>query len=345
MSYTIIREPDCYFETIRAVVSHISGDTLAEFRRQRLARPGRDNVETAALLAAVLDGPEKLSNEIYELVDPENETPRFLFGAGEELSPLATVFWYYRNLRDPSASGKIRAIHLHVEEDEENPCDPAQAYEEADLYAWLDTLRLSGETKYSLIKLYRGFDEYLAYVDDLAARARPLFDAAMPEEKIRAVTERVRENLEEKGISFLAELLKVDLEETDEYLIRPMIVAPNSLSVYALEKVHLFFGLGLFDLVPVMDGKTIGRERIGDFLKALSEPTKLSILQLLRERTMFSRELADALGLTGATISHHMSTLTGLRLVSIAKRGNRVYYELDGETARAYLDALYGLIG
>jgi ArsR family transcriptional regulator len=63
-------------------------------------------------------------------------------------------------------------------------------------------------------------------------------------------------------------------------------------------------------------------------LKALSDETRLRLLQLLAERPLYGQQLAEALGVSHPTISHHMAQLriAGLTRTELAEDGNKTYY-------------------
>ena len=63
--------------------------------------------------------------------------------------------------------------------------------------------------------------------------------------------------------------------------------------------------------------------------KALSEPTRRQILELLRRGPKSAGEISEQFGTSGATISHHLSVLKDAGLVSDEKRGKYIFYELD----------------
>mgnify|MGYP001176403251 CR=1 FL=1 len=63
--------------------------------------------------------------------------------------------------------------------------------------------------------------------------------------------------------------------------------------------------------------------------KALSDPTRREILLLLRKGKLSAGEIGEHFNLTGATLSHHLSTLKQAELVSDQKEGKYIYYELN----------------
>ena len=63
--------------------------------------------------------------------------------------------------------------------------------------------------------------------------------------------------------------------------------------------------------------------------KALADPVRREILQMLREKRMSAGEIAAAFELTGATVSYHLSQLKKADLVFESREKNYVYYELN----------------
>ena len=72
-------------------------------------------------------------------------------------------------------------------------------------------------------------------------------------------------------------------------------------------------------------------------LKALADPTRLRLMSILfGSEGVCTRDLAPAVGLTEATISHHLGQLRKAGLVVGERRGMNVYYRVQRES----LDAL-----
>ena len=63
--------------------------------------------------------------------------------------------------------------------------------------------------------------------------------------------------------------------------------------------------------------------------KALSDPVRRKILQLLKSGRMSAGEIGSHFDMTGATISYHLNILKKADLVWEAKEKNYVYYELN----------------
>lgn len=63
--------------------------------------------------------------------------------------------------------------------------------------------------------------------------------------------------------------------------------------------------------------------------KALSDPTRRQIIELLRNGKMTAGEIVDRFQMTGASISHHLSILKNAGLITDDKQGKYIYYELN----------------
>lgn len=84
------------------------------------------------------------------------------------------------------------------------------------------------------------------------------------------------------------------------------------------------------------------RERLAAQFKALSDPTRLAIVnQLARAEECCVCNL-EPLGLSQPTISHHLKILRGAGLVESTRRGTWAYYRLVPEAVQALAFALAG---
>ena len=79
-------------------------------------------------------------------------------------------------------------------------------------------------------------------------------------------------------------------------------------------------------------------ERWAQMFGALSDPTRLRIVRLLVERPRYGQELAALMGLSGATISHHVGELSKAGILRLERRGQRTYFLIQPETLALLLD-------
>lgn len=83
---------------------------------------------------------------------------------------------------------------------------------------------------------------------------------------------------------------------------------------------------------------------VAAYFQALSEPTRLKILNLLRTGERNVGELAQLCGFTAANISRHLTLLTKHGLVARESRGTSVYYRIADESIYALCDLVCGNI-
>lgn len=85
--------------------------------------------------------------------------------------------------------------------------------------------------------------------------------------------------------------------------------------------------------------------QVAAYFQALSEPTRLRLLNLLRHGELNVGELAQACGFTSANVSRHLSVLTQQGLVTREARGPAVYYRIADDSVYALCDLVCGSIG
>lgn len=63
--------------------------------------------------------------------------------------------------------------------------------------------------------------------------------------------------------------------------------------------------------------------------KALSDPSRRKILQMLKEKDLTAGEIADSFNISKPSISHHLNLLKQANLVIDERRGQNIYYSLN----------------
>ncbi|HEY8291959.1 MAG TPA: metalloregulator ArsR/SmtB family transcription factor [Thermomicrobiales bacterium] len=71
--------------------------------------------------------------------------------------------------------------------------------------------------------------------------------------------------------------------------------------------------------------------------RLLADPARWTLIQLLVATPRYGQELAELLGLSIATVSHHLNVLKRLDLVDIRRDEHRLYYHLRTDRLRALL--------
>ena len=84
--------------------------------------------------------------------------------------------------------------------------------------------------------------------------------------------------------------------------------------------------------------------QVASYFQALSEPTRLQILNLLRQQERNVGELAQLCGYSAANISRHLTLLTQRGLVSRESRGNSAWYRIADPSIYQLCDLVCGNI-
>lgn len=82
-----------------------------------------------------------------------------------------------------------------------------------------------------------------------------------------------------------------------------------------------------------------------DSFKALSDPTRRDILNLLRAGPMAAGKLLEHFPITGASLSHHLSILRHAGLIDDEKKGKYIYYTLNTSVLDDILNWMMSLKG
>lgn len=79
----------------------------------------------------------------------------------------------------------------------------------------------------------------------------------------------------------------------------------------------------------------------GEAFKALADPTRRRILELLRSADLTAGELADHFDMTKPSISHHLNTLKAAELVDAEREGQSIVYSLNTSVLQDLMSWFY----
>lgn len=80
-------------------------------------------------------------------------------------------------------------------------------------------------------------------------------------------------------------------------------------------------------------------------MKALSDPTRRAILNMLKKESLSAGDIAAHFDMTGATVSHHLAQLKKAELIKECRKKNFIYYSLNAsvlEEVMLWLENLKG---
>jgi DNA-binding transcriptional ArsR family regulator len=96
------------------------------------------------------------------------------------------------------------------------------------------------------------------------------------------------------------------------------------------------------ELLAEKDQTDLTLQFITETTQMLSDPTRLKAIYLLQQESMYLKQLADALDISSATMSHHIQNLINSELVSMDVQGKnrRIYYKLNQQTFEKLADEI-----
>lgn len=139
-----------------------------------------------------------------------------------------------------------------------------------------------------------------------------------------------------KNMPFLEGSLKETQSKSIEVYMVPFYEF-NLMYRMGKEPSQLYIGLLSYTLCQGTDEK----EKDTEMLRILADPTKLAILERLSQKPECGKDLTKALGLSKATISHHMGKLAFYGFIDISlQEGKIIYYETKQEVIKALFERL-----
>jgi len=82
------------------------------------------------------------------------------------------------------------------------------------------------------------------------------------------------------------------------------------------------------------------REYKASIFHALAHPTRIAILEVLRDQEISARGIQERLGIEQANLSQHLAILRSREIVSNRKEGNQVFYSVRNKVLIKVLDLM-----
>lgn len=119
------------------------------------------------------------------------------------------------------------------------------------------------------------------------------------------------------------------------YFIPSYFLSPVRMRIFNDTSCFILYGCA----TPISDNREKS-EVLSKQLKALADPTRLLLLSMIATNKEYGAKLAEYLGITTATVSHHIETLKKAGLVNEEKIGTIKYFTADKEQVNQMFSAL-----
>lgn len=158
--------------------------------------------------------------------------------------------------------------------------------------------------------------------------------------KIEAQLSDINAKLKSEGRDYLKKIIIAGYERFEANL--------DTLEIYLIFAAPYWYGASFEpDYMSISHSMTLRfesnqpSEKIVDFIKLISDPKRYEMLKMLSHKPSYGAELAKALDLSTATVSHHLSKMTLLKLIDAEKaEKNRIYFKLNTKNFEEYLEMI-----
>lgn len=134
---------------------------------------------------------------------------------------------------------------------------------------------------------------------------------------------KVREVINQVGLASFLE------KKEEPFNIYGLILAPNMTMIQFISEDYdvAFIKFGIYSNKEFIE-KENKLKHLSQYLKILGDPTRIDILDLLKEKNYYAKELSDKLYITPATLSYHISQLHVCGFIGAYIEGRKTYYYL-----------------
>lgn len=77
---------------------------------------------------------------------------------------------------------------------------------------------------------------------------------------------------------------------------------------------------------------------MADIFKALSDPSRLKVLNEITNKKVCVTDIAEKLNMSQPCVSHHLRTLKQAKIITSSKEGKEVFYTLHCESIKILLE-------
>ena len=297
---------------------------------------------------APIDDIKHLFINYYELKDkfakealiPKDLIPFFKIGINN-ISFLSKLYFKYINT---SKLPYITFLNRFFEIDLQLKDDYSNNLEFKDILAIVNSLDIEDQDKLSLINFYTGGEELFNKILEC------IYEASKIVEKYYYIVKpEVEELLDElHNTNTLEDTLRAyieDLNFNSELEISISIADYSYISHSVIENKNRYIYLGYLalKLSNIIRNYENDEESALSKLKSLSDPTRYKILKILSKKQAYGSEIAGILGLSAATINHHLNILVNNKLLKIYFEDDdnkKVYYDVNKQVLSHVLNTI-----
>ena len=244
-------------------------------------------------------------------------------------------------LSQPETLRHLIALTLNLSQDL-----PPEVRDFESLLQFLTVYPCSEQTKWLCSQLWRQPERYLRCYQELLALCTPVIrehEAALQAE-FSAAAAQTQAALAGEPTDFMEQFGMQQLA-LDQMVVCPSAAFFNGIgliwdSLVPGSTVYFIPGIYHHRLGELIRQYSDNTEYLCDRLKAISDKRRLDILKLVKAEPLCGQDLSERIGLSPATISHHMSSLVSAGFINVDKQNPRVSYSINKEFIKGFLQNL-----
>ena len=249
-------------------------------------------------------------------------------------------------LSQPETLRHLIALTLNLSQDL-----PPEVRDFESLLQFLTVYPCSEQTKWLCSQLWRQPERYLRCYQELLALCTPVIQQqeASLQAEFQATLAQTQSALAGEPADF-SQQFGMEHIALDNMVVCPSAGFFNGISLVWDQltpgsPVHFLPGIYHHQLGQLVRRYSDNTEYLSDRLKAISDKRRLDIIKLLKSGPLCGQDLAEHIGLSPATISHHMNSLVTAGFISMDKQGTRVSYSVNQKYVDAFLQNLGNTLG
>ena len=357
MNIAVYKEPNLTVECTELLKRYMNHEEYRKFRDDLVIKHGIEGSSVYDALSLIIE----LGEHVYQHLEVSEDRLSFFFkehGEGKwccaELLLMYKMYSYEEGAVDspfvPYAKEDLlkyytkHLIWVVTQNDEEML---HEVNDEAALFHTVDCLEMDEQDKWLCLMVYHHYDRYLEELLHILDQATALYEQKM--HIVQPLLDHFQRHyqaiIQENPTKLLSDTFQIKLALTQDVKIIPYLMGCNMVTLINhadkpdLGVDHLYVGI-LFENLAAAITHSLSDDKLCKMLKTLSDTSKFEILKFIREEAAYGQEIAERFQLTTATISHHMNALINNGFISIEKKANRVYYQMDKERVEQFLEQL-----
>lgn len=337
MEYEIKNNLNFIFETCSSLNNILDKESMKNIKEEMvLAHPGQHKD-----IYRYFQIPEIIQEDLKATIDLTSDEAKLLF---TQMDNIYIAHLFTEGVDKNTKEAELKKYILISCENASYPI--TDKGENKNLFEFITSLPHSVEMKYNLLEFCFNLEKYSNYFFSLVEKVKNVYKKY--ETLYIPIIEKFYEDISNIAkndgfIEYIQRYLKFTVTDKSSTVeIYPSFsLSPSAISIEMTENLMRFYlGADFLNLSSIVDKNKEKSNKLSEYYKILSDPTKLQILNLLKTKEFYSAEIAKELNLTTATISHHMNTLLTNKFIGIRKEGNKVFYERDEEMINQIKDLI-----